>query len=122
VYNSINADSALQGCDGVVAEDYVVNAGGAITFNLRARSPGLSAAAIQVLPNVFRVIMSTLQGRLTQNLSDLEPRDHLSVTAGASSLALTCPLDSQPDHSVQHRGHTEHGDQPAHGDFSSERN
>ena len=38
--------------------------------------------------------MSPLQGTLTQNLSDLQPRNHLYVTAGASSLALTFPLDT----------------------------
>jgi len=31
-------------------------------------------------------------GTLTQNLSDLEPRNHLYVTAGASRLALQFPL------------------------------
>jgi len=94
VYNSINANSALQGGDGVVAEDYVVNAIGAITFNLRARSPGYPAAGIQVIPQVYKVIMSTPQGALTQNASDLQPRNHIYVAAGASSVALSFPLDT----------------------------
>jgi len=38
--------------------------------------------------------MTTTQGALRQNLSDLEPRNHLYVTAGASSLVLTFPLDT----------------------------
>jgi uncharacterized protein (TIGR03790 family) len=94
VYASINTNAALQGSDGVVAEDYVSNANNTITFNLGARSPGYQAAAIQVAPKVSRVIMSTPQGPLTQNLSDLQPRNHLYVTAGASSMALTFPLDT----------------------------
>ena len=35
-----------------------------------------------------------LGSTLTQNLSDLQPRNHLYVTAGAASLALTFPLDT----------------------------
>jgi hypothetical protein len=43
-----------------------------------------------------RVPSVTPQGSttLTQNLSDLQPRNHLYVTAGASSLALIFPLDT----------------------------
>ena len=92
---AINTNSALQGADGVVADDYVVNPSGTITFNLYARSPGYQAAAIQVAPKVYQqVFMSTPQGTLTQNLSDLQPRNHLYVTAGAASMALTFPLDT----------------------------
>ena len=93
---AINANIALQGSDGVVADDFVANPSGTITFNLYARSPGFQAAAIQVSPRVStnKVIMSTPQGTLTQNLSDLEPRNHLYVTAGATSLALTFALDT----------------------------
>jgi uncharacterized protein (TIGR03790 family) len=94
VYALINTNSALQGSDGVVAEDYAVNSLGNFTFNLYARSPGYQAAAIQVFPQAYQVIMSTPQGTLTQNLSDLQPRNHLYVTTGASSLALTFPLDT----------------------------
>ena len=37
---------------------------------------------------------TALGSTLTQNLSDLQPRNHLYVTAGAGSLALTFPLDT----------------------------
>ncbi|HKW27997.1 MAG TPA: TIGR03790 family protein, partial [Verrucomicrobiae bacterium] len=94
LYNAINASPALQGNDGVVAADYVVNSGGSIAFNLDARSPGYQAAMIQVSPQVYEVIMSTPQGALTQNLSDLQPRNHLYVTGGAASLNVTFPLDT----------------------------
>jgi hypothetical protein len=94
VFNAINTNPSLQGSDGVLADDYVLNTG-AVTFNLYARSPGYQAAAIQVRPTkASQVIMSTTQGPLRQNLSDLQPRNHLYVTAGASSLALTFPLDT----------------------------
>jgi uncharacterized protein (TIGR03790 family) len=100
LYASINANPALQGSDGVVAEDYVVNQYGTFnftSFNLYARSPGYQAAAIQVIPTVssFKVPSFTTMGStLTQNLSDLQPRNHLYVTAGATALALTFPLDT----------------------------
>jgi len=93
VFNAINSNASLQGSDGVLADDYVLSSG-AVTFNLYARSPGYQAAAIQVVPSVSKVYMSTPQGALRQNLSDLEPRNHLYVTAGASSVTLTFPLDT----------------------------
>jgi hypothetical protein len=98
MYNAINANSALRGIDGVVAGDYAVNQYGTFSytvFNLYARSPGYQAAAIQVIPTVSSVQVpsfTTMGSTLTQNLSDLQPRNHLYVTAGASSLALTFPL------------------------------
>ena len=94
VCTAINTNLALQGSDGVLADDYVANPSGTITFNLYARSPGYQAAAIQAAPKVYQVIMSTPQGTLTQNLSDLQPRNHLYVSAGAASLALAFPLDT----------------------------
>ena len=62
LYASINSNSALQGSDGVVAEDYVVNGYGTFNFtafNLYARSPGYQAATIQVNPTV-----SSMKGSL----------------------------------------------------------
>ncbi len=100
LYNAINANPALQGSDGVVAEDYAMDQYGTFfftVFNLYARSPGYQAAAIQVNPAVSSVKVpsfSTSGSTLTQNLSDLQPRNHLYVTAGTSSLALTFPLDT----------------------------
>jgi uncharacterized protein (TIGR03790 family) len=98
---AINTNSALQGSDGIVAGDYLVNPYGTkinnTVFNLYARSPGYQAAAIQVIPTVSSSVPTiTPAGNttLTQNLSDLQPRNHLYVTAGASSLALNFPLDT----------------------------
>jgi uncharacterized protein (TIGR03790 family) len=94
LFAAINTNSSLQGTDGVLADDYVLNPG-AVTFNLYARSPGFQAAQIQVFPQAYKVVMSPTQpGTLTQNLSDLQPRNHLYVTAGATSLPLTFPLDT----------------------------
>jgi uncharacterized protein (TIGR03790 family) len=100
LYNAINANSALQGSDGVVAGDYVINQYGTFFytgFNLYARNPGYPAAAIQVTPAVSSVQVpqfTAMGNTLTQNLSDLQPRNHLYVTAGAFSLNLIFPLDT----------------------------
>ena len=89
--NAINADPALQGSDGVQAEDFmpVLNS---ISFNLYARSPGLQAAAVQIRAQYWQVFTSFPQGPLTLNLSNLEPRDHLYVTTGSPRFGLTFPL------------------------------
>jgi uncharacterized protein (TIGR03790 family) len=93
--NLINTTPALQGPAGVVAEDFTVNLAGTATFNLLARSPGYEAAAVQVLPQSSGVILlPSSQRTLTQNLSDLLPRNHLYVTAGADSLTVGFPLDT----------------------------
>jgi hypothetical protein len=96
VFNAINTNPGLQGPDGVLADDYVLNPG-AVTFNLYARSPGYQTAKIQVFAQVYpqtKFAVAPQQSTLTQNLSDLEPRNHLYVTAGASSLTLNFPLDT----------------------------
>jgi hypothetical protein len=90
---AINSNPALQGGDGVQTEDYAYGSGAA-TFNLYARSPGFQAATIQVQYHGYNgvQISTPSPGALMQNLSDLQPRNHLYVTAGASRIALTFPL------------------------------
>ncbi len=95
---SINANPALQGSDGIVAEDFAVFSDA--TFTLRARSPGYHAAFFKALPKSSELFSPILQGSsnplntLTRNLSDLQSRNHLYVTAGASRLGLSFPLDT----------------------------
>jgi uncharacterized protein (TIGR03790 family) len=92
--NLINATPALQGSDGVTAEDFIgndANTPPAAQFNLRARSAGWSAAELQVnlsgsSPFVFQP--SGTQ-KLDQNVGDLQPRNHLYLTAGATNLPFT---------------------------------
>ncbi|HEV2327804.1 MAG TPA: TIGR03790 family protein [Verrucomicrobiae bacterium] len=92
LFNAINSNPDLQGSDGVQAEDFAPNTT-YISFNLSARSPGLAAAQLQVQVQYGgKFYPSPLQARLTENLSNLESRNHLYVTAGASRLALTFPL------------------------------
>lgn len=95
IYTLINGHPDLQGPDGLIAEDYNVSATGDGKFNLYARSGGYPAAnlgvrayrsGLNILPSSWRT--------LTKNLADLQPRNHLYVTAGAMELNASFPLDT----------------------------
>ena len=80
--------------DGLVAED-LLNSDGSSTpfaqFHLRARSAGWSAAQIQANLSGSSDLGVQYGGtfRLDQNLTDLQPRNHLYITAGVTNLPLT---------------------------------
>ena len=100
LYNRINAEGGLQGVDGVVAEDFYINAGGQARFNLRARSRGEPAAQLGVQANVsgFTTGVSVSPAtyrKLNKNLDDLRCRNHLYITAGLAELDLNFPLNTQ---------------------------
>jgi uncharacterized protein (TIGR03790 family) len=92
----INASAALQGADGIVAEDFTPGILGTPTCNLVARSPGLKAAGVKV----SLACASPLAGNpgiptpLTANLTDLQPRNHLYLTAGAAKLTINFSLNT----------------------------
>ena len=97
--NLINATPALQGSDGVTAEDlrnYDAYSPPFARFNLRARSTGWSAA--QLAATLSGTPEFTFQPtgtmNLDQNLADLQPRNHLYVTAGTTNLPLTFTFDT----------------------------
>jgi uncharacterized protein (TIGR03790 family) len=95
VYALINSNPALQGSDGVVAQDFLINGAGTVYFNLLPRSPGWEAAQIEVTSlhsGIF--ILPSSQGTLTSNLGDLQPRDHLYVAVGTTYLSVRFPFDS----------------------------
>ena len=92
----INTSPEMQASNGVIAEDAYGGFFGMTTFNLRARSPGLRAAGA-------RVVLSTSGGlalnpavatMLTENLTDLQPRNHFYITAGATELTANFTLDT----------------------------
>ena len=100
LYNAINANPALQGSNGVVAGDYALNQYGTFfytAFNVYARSPGYQAAMIKITPAVSSVQVPSFTSygsTLTYNLPNLQPRNHLYVTAGAFGLGVTFPLNT----------------------------
>lgn len=91
----INAAPALQGNDGLAAEDFYFIPS-KFQFNLRARGQGYAAAQIQadLSSSPGLVITPTGTGRLVDNLSDLEPRNHVYITAGTTNLSLTFPFNT----------------------------
>ena len=97
--NLVNANAALQGADGLVAED-LLNYDGSSTpfaqFHLRARSAGWGAAQIQANLSGSSDLGVQYGGTfgLDQNLSDLQPRNHLYITAGLTNLPLTFALNT----------------------------
>jgi uncharacterized protein (TIGR03790 family) len=94
LYAQVNATAALQGSDGVVAEDFNV-VGITASFKLRARSRGYDAARTSVQLKSYGVTTGpSSQRTLTQNLSDLQPRNHLYVSAGATDLNVNAPFDT----------------------------
>ncbi|NOS69181.1 MAG: TIGR03790 family protein [Verrucomicrobia bacterium] len=91
----VNANTYLQGSDGLTADDFSFNPSFA-TFYLRARSPGYQAAGIRVYAqrSGSLIIIPGDNSYLTQNLSDLQPRNHLYVTAGAHQISANFALDT----------------------------
>ena len=93
--NLINASPDLAGLDGAAAEDLASPFETAM-FNLRSRGSGSSAAALRVrlIGAASLAINPAGEATLTDNLADLQRRNHLYVAAGAAQLGLTFPLDT----------------------------
>jgi len=97
--DAINNNSILQAADGLVAEDFIPYDPYGMSyaeFNLRARTAGWPASQIQAIFSGSAGLNISPTGTqvLNQNLNDLEPRNHLYITAGVTNLSLTFPLDT----------------------------
>ncbi|HMP81520.1 MAG TPA: TIGR03790 family protein [Verrucomicrobiota bacterium] len=95
--SAINNTAALQGVDGLVAEDLYIFSSTFpeySSFNLRARSAGWDAAQIQASITGPFDIDPPGNRRLDGNLADLQPRNHLYITAGLTNLAFDFPFDT----------------------------
>jgi hypothetical protein len=98
--SAINSNSTLQAADGLVAGDFIpydyYYSISYVQFNLYARTPGWPASQILVdfsgSPDLN--LTPTNTQALNQNVSDLQPRNHLYITAGVTNLPLTFPLDT----------------------------
>jgi uncharacterized protein (TIGR03790 family) len=99
---AINGNTGLSATDGVVAEDFIdylpvtsppINAA---EFNLRVRTAGWPASQIQATfsGSTNLIVYPNGTQTLDQNLSDLQPRNHLYLTAGVTNLSLTFSLDT----------------------------
>ncbi len=94
--NAINANAALQTVDGLRAQDFSPSGSfqGGFDFNLRARTPGLAASQIQALVLGTFDISPVGAQTLDENLSDLQPRQHLYLAAGLTNVAFDFPLNT----------------------------
>ncbi len=95
LYNAVNLSPALQGPDGLFTVDIYIS-GSVVEIVFQAVSPGRPAAQIQINLASSAGITKTPAGvqRLTENLGDLQPRNHLYLTAGATNLSFSFPLDT----------------------------
>jgi uncharacterized protein (TIGR03790 family) len=97
--NAINNNATLQAADGLVAGDFFPYEGYGLPyteFNLYARTAGWPASQIQVAFSGSPDLVASPGGTqaLDQNLSDLQPRNHLYLTVGVTNLSFTFPLDT----------------------------
>lgn len=93
--NAVNRSPALQDVDGVLADDLSPWFSSGALFNLVARSPGLAGADIRAqLRGGGLALEPDGPVNLTENLADLQPRNHLYVTAGAMNLNAAFSLDT----------------------------
>lgn len=93
--NLINADPNLAGADGVMAEDFNIPGFGNPSVNILARSPGLAAAGVKAsLTSSSMGTAPNTSVALTDNLSDLQPRNHLYLTTGAAVLGSAFSLNT----------------------------
>jgi uncharacterized protein (TIGR03790 family) len=106
--DAINTNAAMQSADGIMVDDinmhedwpynqyvygYNDHSG---EFNIYARSPGWPESQVQVAISGSPkfLILDAGTNHLDENVSDLQPRDHLYVTAGVTNLSLAFPLDT----------------------------
>ena len=105
--DAINTNTDLQSPDGLIVEDlisYTIPPNTPTTeFNLRARAEGWDAAQIQADVNGSLSISPLGNEELDENLADLQPRNHLYITAGVTNLLLTFPFNT----TTQADGHHE---------------
>ena len=92
----VNDEPALQEADGLMVEDLTTGWFSSAQFSVRARSPGLGAAALRVslAGSDSLVIRPETETTLDENISDLRPRNHVFVTAGAPQVTVNFTLDT----------------------------
>lgn len=92
----IQANASLQGADGITGEELGADGTTDIQFLLAARGLGLPAAQVQVelRGSPALVVTGGAPGRLIENATDLEPRNHLYLSAGLSQLRADLAFDT----------------------------
>ena len=105
LFNAVNTNALLQSDDGLVVEDVVMHEDYSFVFgpndhagdfNIRARGSGWPRSQIKACFSGSPTFITQPAGTntLDDNVSDLQPRNHLYVTAGVTNLSFTFPLDT----------------------------
>ncbi|HXU75957.1 MAG TPA: TIGR03790 family protein [Methylomirabilota bacterium] len=103
LFDAVNTNAQLQGAEGLTVEDVNMHEDSPYaefvygiddhsgTFNVRARGAGWPQAQIRVSIAGSPPFITLPSGtnRLDQNLPDLQPRQHLYITAGATNVLAT---------------------------------
>jgi hypothetical protein len=94
--NEINTNAALEAADGANASDLLDQGGGFSGFLVNAASPGWPAAQIQTVftSSTDLDAMPAGTNALDDNYPDLQPRAHVYLSSGATSLAVQSSLDT----------------------------
>ena len=105
--NQVNNHPLLKNPDGLTAEDIVSYASYGmplVEFNLRPNNPGWQAAQIQIELTGSPSLITYPAGTpgLAENQTDLQPRNHLYVTAGLQSLPVTFAFETSAQASGFH--------------------
>ncbi len=91
-----NTSPSLQDSNGLAGED--LQSGTLpvpfVQFHLRALSTGYAAAQIQASVTSSLTVSPSGAHPLTFNLSDLQPRNHLYITAGTTNLSFAFPFNT----------------------------
>ena len=92
--DAVNATAGLLGEDGLVAQDLYYGTPSYARFDLAARSAGWRAAQIQVALTGSFTLAPSGTVKVDEILTDLQPRAHLYLTAGATNLFCPFELDT----------------------------
>jgi uncharacterized protein (TIGR03790 family) len=104
-FNTVNTSPNLSGADGVSVENVVMHEDFSFAFgqddhsgdfDLRPRSPAWPASQMKarVRGGVNLTVTPSTTNTLDANVTDLQPRDHLYVTAGLTNVPLTVALNT----------------------------
>jgi uncharacterized protein (TIGR03790 family) len=94
--NQINADTNVQTADGANASELLEWNTGSYGFLINAASPGWAAAQIQTLftGSADLGLTPPATATLDDNAADLQPRAHVYLSSGATSLPMNYMLDT----------------------------
>ncbi len=94
--NEINSNSALEAADGANASDLLDQGGGFSGFLINAASPGWPAAQIETVftSSTNLAVIPAGTNALDDNYPDLQPRAHVYLSSGATSLPVQFTLDT----------------------------